>query len=152
VRITESIKQTIKELSQRWEKTFPESSFDYFFVDEFFNRQYQSNIRFGKIFGVFSSLTVFIACLGLFTLSMIVSRQKTKEIGLRKINGAKTSEILLLLNREFIILVIIAFFIGIPVSWYIMTKWIQSFAYKTELSWWIFALAGLIALVISLIY
>ena len=119
-------------------------------MDEFFNQQYQSNIRFGEIFGVFSSLTIFIACLGLFTLSLFGSRQKTKEVGIRKINGAKISEILIMLNREFIILVIIAFFIAVPASWYVMNKWIQNYAYKTELRWWIFALSGLLAVFIAL--
>ena len=96
-------------------------------------------------------IAILIASLGLFGLSLLISRQKTKEIGIRKINGAKTFEIQILLNKDFLIWVVIAVVIATPISWYVMHKWLENFAYKTELNWWVFALAGIMALGIALL-
>jgi putative ABC transport system permease protein len=96
-------------------------------------------------------LAIIISCLGLFGLALSTLEQRTKEIGIRKVNGAKISEILFLLNKDFLKWVAIAFVIATPVAWYAMNKWLESFAYKTTLSWWIFALAGLLALGIALL-
>jgi len=112
---------------------------------------YQKEKQFGVICGVFSFVILLITCTGLFAMSLRDARQRTKEIGIRKVNGARTSEVLLLLNKEFLIWVAISFGIACPIAWYAMSKWLESFAYKTPLSWWIFALAGMLALGIALL-
>jgi putative ABC transport system permease protein len=112
---------------------------------------YRSEEYFARTISLLALLAVVISCIGILGLAIFSSERRTKEIGVRKINGARISEILVMLNREFIILVTIAYLIAIPIARYSMHKWLQTFAYKTELSWWIFALAGIIALAIALI-
>jgi putative ABC transport system permease protein len=104
-----------------------------------------------KIFGYFSFLAIIISCLGLIGLSSFMTERRTKEIGIRKANGAKAVEIFFLLAREYVILVIFSFLIASPVAWYAMNKWLQSFAYRINISWWVFALAGTVVLVIALL-
>ena len=99
----------------------------------------------------FAFMAIFLATLGLFGYVSLVLIQRTKEIGIRKVNGAKVSEMLAMLNKDFIKWVVIAFIIACPIAWYAMNKWLQNFAYKTPLSWWVFALAGFVALVIALV-
>jgi putative ABC transport system permease protein len=103
----------------------------------------------GKIFGYFSFLAIIISCLGLIGLSSFMTERRTKEIGIRKINGAKSIEIFSLLSREYIIWVIISIVIACPIAWYAMNKWLQNFAYRINVSVWVFALAGAIALLIA---
>ncbi|HOC48774.1 MAG TPA: FtsX-like permease family protein [Bacteroidales bacterium] len=112
---------------------------------------YESDIRFSKTIGLLAIIAIFIAGLGLFGLSLLTSRQKTKEIGIRKVMGARIGEVVVSLNKEFVICVIIAFVVALPVSLYSMNKWLESFAYKTEISWWIFIVSGIIALLVALL-
>ena len=144
-----NINNTLKQLEQNWDKMFPNAPFDYFFLRNFFEKQYTGDIQFGKILFLFTGLTIFVTCLGLFGLLLFMTSRRIKEIGIRKVNGAKVSEILTMLNKDFIKWVAIAFVIACPVAWYAMHKWLANFAYKTELSWWIFALAGLFAILIA---
>ncbi len=130
---------------------FKDQYFEYFFLDEYFNTQYKAQIRLFRCFLLFSLMAVIITALSLFGLVMIVAASRTKEIGIRKLNGASVPEILYMLNREFILLVTIAYLVATPVAWYSLHRWAQSFAYKTALSWWIFALAGIIAMGIALV-
>jgi putative ABC transport system permease protein len=148
---TDNIPQTIAFLKDSWKATGGTSPFDFKFTSDILEKLYESDVRFSKTIGLMAFIAILIASLGLFGLSLLISRQRTKEIGIRKINGAKTFEVLNLLNKDFIIWVAIAFIIGTPISWYIMHKWLQSFAYKTEISWWIFALAGIIAFGIAVL-
>lgn len=141
----------IARLNQLWDVKFPGNPLNYFFLDDYFNQQYKADQKIGSQFMLFSILTIFIACLGLFGLSSYATTQRTKEIGIRKVNGARISEVLTMLNRDFVKWVAIAFLIATPIAWYSMNKWLENFAYKTELSWWIFALAGLLALGIALL-
>jgi putative ABC transport system permease protein len=140
----ESIKKTFKS----YNLAYP---LDFKFLDEDYNKLYQTEERMGKIFGYFSFLAIIISCLGLIGLSLFMTEQRTKEIGIRKVNGARISEVMTMLNRDFVKWVAIAFVIATPIAYYAMNKWLESFAYKTELSWWIFALAGLLALGIALL-
>jgi putative ABC transport system permease protein len=140
----------IGKLKTIWDNHYPADPMEYFFAEEFFFRQYQSENRFGKFYTSLTILSITIACLGLFGLIVFYLNQKRKEIGLRKINGARVAEIMVMLNKEFTKWVAIAFIIAVPVSWYVMDKWLQNFAYRTEMSWWIFAGGGLLALVIAL--
>lgn len=138
-------------LEKTWQRQFPGNPVRYFFLDDYFNSQYQADLKFGTFFRLFSVLAIFIACLGLLGLSSYTISRRTKEIGVRKVNGAKIGEILVLLNHDFVKWVVIAFAIAVPVSWYSMILWLENFAYQTTLSWWIFALAGLLALGIALL-
>jgi len=133
-----------------WEEMCPAFSFEYKFLDTTYDLQYKSERKFESLLFAFALLALFIACIGLFGLSAFTIEQRTKEIGIRKVNGARTTEIMVLLSRDITKWVIIALFVACPVSLFAMNKWLQNFAYRTEISWWIFALAGLIALGISL--
>jgi putative ABC transport system permease protein len=124
---------------------------DYFFMDDKITQQYKSENILRKILMSFSILGIIIGIIGISALSYFTSEQRTKEIGVRKVNGARTHEIITMLNREFAKWVAIAFVIACPVAWYAMSQWLEDFAYRTELSWWIFALAGLIAMGIALL-
>ncbi len=130
---------------------FPSHPFESFLLQVFLNSQYQKEKQFFNWFSYLSIVTILISCIGLFSISLEYSAQKVKEIGIRKVNGAKVVEILTLLNKDFVKWVVIAFFIATPIAWYTMDQWLQNFAYKTELSWWVFALAGLLALGIALL-
>jgi putative ABC transport system permease protein len=134
-----------------WGEICPAFAFDYNFLDETFNLQYKAEKRFENLLFSFSLLAIFIAGIGLLGLSMYGTERRTKEIGIRKVNGARISEILIMLNKDFVKWVVIAYAVAIPISYFFMHKWLESFAYKTELSWWIFALAGLLALGIALL-
>jgi putative ABC transport system permease protein len=112
---------------------------------------YRAEQRVGKIAVIFSALAIFIACLGLFGLATFIAEQRTKEIGVRKVLGASVSGIVQMLSRDFIKLVGIAFVIGAPLAWYLMNHWLQNFAYRIHVSWWIFFAAGMGALLIALI-
>jgi ABC-type antimicrobial peptide transport system permease subunit len=124
---------------------------DFKFLDDDYDKLYQTEQRMGKIFAYFSLLAVIISCLGLIGLSSFMIERRTKEIGIRKVNGAKSIEIFSLLSKEYIIWVLISIIIASPIAWYAMNKWLQNFAYRINISWWVFALAGAIALVIALL-
>ncbi len=134
-----------------WQKVLPDYGFRYRFYDEWFDSLYRSEEYFAKTISLFAILAVVISCIGILGLAIFSSERRTKEIGIRKINGSKVSELLVLLNRDLIKLVVIAYFVAVPVAWYLMNRWLQSFAYRIDLSWWIFGLAGLLALVIALL-
>ncbi len=134
-----------------WNEYYPNQEMDYFFMDEKIAQQYKAETILSRILFAFSSIGILISIIGISALALFISQQRTKEIGIRKVNGAKVSEILAMLNQDFIKWVVIAFVIATPVAWYSMHRWLESFAYKTDLSWWIFALAGLLALGIALL-
>jgi putative ABC transport system permease protein len=138
-------------IKSNYESFFPLSSFEYFYLSEFYFNQYNSDFQFGKLFYAFMTISMIISCLALFGFSYYSTNKRMKEIGIRKINGAKISEILTMLNKDFLRWVTIAFFIASPVAYFTMNKWLENFAYKITLSWWIFALAGVLALGIALL-
>lgn len=141
---------TIDLIRKKYEAFFPGNLFDYDFLDEIFNRQYQNERMFGKAFGIFAGLAVFIACLGLFGLAMFTTMQRTREIGVRKVLGATVSSILLLISKDFIKLVLIAAGLAFPIAWWVMHGWLQDFAYRVSIGAWIFILAGTAAILISI--
>jgi putative ABC transport system permease protein len=132
---------------KRFSSSFP---FDFAFLNDQINRAYVRETQTEKIVKWFSVFAILISSLGLFAMAVFSSVKRTKEIGIRKVNGARISEVLIMLNKDFVKWVAIAFVIATPIAWYVMHKWLQNFAYKTELSWWIFALAGVLALAIAL--
>jgi putative ABC transport system permease protein len=141
----------LNKLKNIWLSHFPSDPMDLFFAEDFFFKQYQTETRFGKFHASLTVLSITIACLGLYGLIVFYLNQKRKEIGLRKINGARVTDIMLMLTWDFVIWVAIAFLIAIPVAWLVVDKWLQNFAYRTELSWWIFGFAGLLSLGIALL-
>ena len=116
---------------------------DYFFLDQFFNRQYESDKRFGEIFSMFTMLAIFVACLGLFGLASFMTMQRTKEIGIRKALGSTSSQVVLLLSKGFVQLVIIANMIAWPLAWFLMDRWLQGFPYRISINPILFVVAGI---------
>jgi putative ABC transport system permease protein len=145
------ISQALAKIEQVIGKIVPSLPFDYHFLDEQYNQKFQEEERIGKLALFFTLMAIFISCIGLLGFAAFITEKRTKEIGVRRVNGAKVSEILSMLNKDIIKWVGIAFAFSIPIAWYVMYKWLENFAYKTNLSWWIFALAGLIALGIALL-
>ncbi len=139
----------IAAVQQAWNTHFPDDPFQYFFLNEFFDRQYQADILFGRVFGFFALLAIAVACLGLFGLSSYNVLQRTKEIGIRKVLGASVVNIVGLLSRDFLKLVALALLIAIPLGWYVMNVWMANFAFRAQIGWWVFALSGITALLIA---
>jgi putative ABC transport system permease protein len=148
---TGQLNQTLPGIEKSWEEIIPDAPFTYSFFDAMFGALYSKVKRTGTILSIFTCVAILISMLGLFGITLMLVNGKIKEIGIRKVNGAKVSEILEMLNRDFIKWVVIAFVIAVPVAYYLMSKWLESFAYKTELSWWVFALAGAMALGIAIL-
>jgi putative ABC transport system permease protein len=143
--------ETTAYIQKVWQKFFPDRPFSYSYVDDRLEQLYKNEERLGQLFGCFSLLAIFISCLGLVGLVAFAVERRTKEIGIRKILGASVGHILLLLSKEFVWLVCFAFVIAVPIAWYAVHQWLQIFAYRIDIEWWIFALAGLLALLIALI-
>ncbi|HEX8278011.1 MAG TPA: FtsX-like permease family protein, partial [Segetibacter sp.] len=148
---TDNIAATVKNVEAIWKKLAPGEAFTYSFLNEDFNAMYAAEQRTGKIFIVFAILAIFLACLGLFGLATYAAEQRIKEIGIRKVLGASVLTIAGMLSKDFLKLVMIAAIITFPVAWWAMNKWLQDFAYRINISWWIFLVAGLVAVVIALI-
>jgi len=146
-----SIQKTLDQIKSSWDEVSPSFPFDFRFIDEQVESLYKSEIVFQKIFRYGSIFAIFISCLGLFGLVLSSTEQRRKEIGIRRVNGANIVEIMLMLNKDFIKWVLVAFVIASPAAWFIMKNWLENFSYRTTLSWWIFVLAGLLALGIALL-
>lgn len=142
---------TIADIRDKWAKLAPHRPFLYSFLDDSFNTQYEADFRFKKLFTLFSFLAIFIACLGLLGLATYSAMQRTKEIGIRKVLGAEAGSIVRLLSKDFIKLVLIAMVIATPFSWYAMNNWLEVYAYKVTISWWVFAIASIIAITIAIL-
>lgn len=138
-------------IEEKWKEIHPEYPFEYSFLDDTIISQYRSEKDVGRIFKYFTFLAIFISCLGLFGLALYTTEQRTKEIGIRKVLGASVPRLTLLLSKEFIKWVLLANVIAWPAAWYIMSKWLQSFAYKTDIGLWTFVLSGILALSISVV-
>ncbi|RCR65820.1 ABC transporter permease [Larkinella punicea] len=147
---TDNVPALLKTLEQNW-KAETDTPFSYSFLDERFNKMYESEQRIGELFGIFAGLAVFIACLGLFGLAAFTTLQRTKEIGVRKVLGASIASIVVLLSKDFLRLVFVAILIATPLGWYAMNEWLADFAYRIDLEWWVFGLAGLLAAAVALL-
>jgi putative ABC transport system permease protein len=146
-----SLNRFIQEIKTETNKLSPSFPVEISFLDEAVERLYQSELQFRRTFSLFSGCAIVISCLGILAMSLFACQRRIKEIGIRKVNGATISEVMAMLNRDFVRWVAIAFVIATPIAWFIMDKWLESYAYKTPVSWWIFALAGLLALGIALL-
>ncbi len=148
---TSNVKESLAKFEEQWKELFPGNPFDYFFLDEHYNKQYKADQQFGNVFGLFSGLAIFIACLGLFGLSSLTAIQRTKEIGVRKVLGASVSNILTLVSRDYIILMGVAILLATPLTWWVMNNWLNGFANRITMAWWIFAMPSLMVMVIALL-
>ncbi len=146
-----NIPASLASVEKIWKTYLPELPYQYTFLDEKFDKLYQSEQRQGTIFTVFACIAIFIACLGLFGLSAFAITQRVKEIGVRKVLGAKVGSIVALLSKDFLKLVLIAAIIAFPIAWYAMSHWLHDFAYRIHIHWWVFLLAAVLALIIALI-
>jgi ABC-type antimicrobial peptide transport system permease subunit len=138
----------IRKTFKSYNLTYP---MEFKFLDDEYAKLYVTEQRMGKIFGYFALLAIIISCLGLIGLSLFMTERRTKEVGIRKVNGAKSFEIFFLLSKEYMIWVIISIIIACPIAFYVMHNWLQKFAYHIEISWWVFAIAGAVALVVALL-
>ncbi|TXE05924.1 ABC transporter permease [Algoriphagus aquimarinus] len=147
----EDIPATLSEVEKVWKQLAPHRPFIYSFLNEDFNKQYESDFRFRQIFTTFSILAILIACLGLLGLATYTAEQRTKEIGIRKVLGANIGSIVGLLSKDFIKLVLVAIAVATPVAWFAMNKWLEGFAYQVSVHWWIFLVAGILAVIVALV-
>ncbi|MFD1145183.1 ABC transporter permease [Larkinella insperata] len=148
---TANMEKVLGFLEQKWKALRPEEPFEHTFLNEDFQKNYQAEVRTSRIVSYFTAISILISCLGLFGLAAFAAQQRTKEIGVRKVLGASVANIVLLLSRDFLKLVLIAILIASPLSWWAMNQWLQDFAYKIAIPWWVFVLAGGLALLIAFI-
>jgi len=148
---SEDLSKVINQVETRWKGFASSEPFDYNFLDAAFDSQYRSEHRLGSIFSIFAALSIFIACLGLFGLSAFMAERRTKEIGVRKVLGASVPSVVMLLSKDFLRLTLIAIVIAFPVAWYFMSKWLEDFAYRIDITWTIFLMAGVGTLIITLV-
>lgn len=144
-----NVQATLAGLEKSWKTLVPHRPFEYQFLDDKFNRMYATEMRTGKVLTLFSGLAILLACLGLFGLSVYSAQLRIKEVGVRKVLGASVQSLILLLSRDFLLLVVVAIVIAIPVSVLAIGKWLEDFAYRTEISWWMYLLPGLAAVGIA---
>ncbi len=148
---TADLPQTIDEVKATFQRVFPGSTFTYSFLDDTYNQQYQAETRFGQVFGLFAGLAILVACLGLLGLSSYTSIQRTKEIGIRKALGATVVHIVVLLTKSYFRLIFIALLIAVPVANYAMSEWLNQFAARIGIQWWLFVIPGLLVMLIALL-
>ena len=146
---TANMTSVLSFLEQKWKTLRPDEPFEYTFLNEDFQKNYQAESRTSRIVSTFTGISILISCLGLFGLAAFAAQQRTKEIGVRKVLGASVSAIVLLLAKDFLKLVVIAILIASPLAWYAMNRWLQSFAYQIDIPWWIFVAAGGLAIAIA---
>lgn len=148
---TSQVNKTIDRVKAAWNRFFPGNTFEYFFLDDHFDEQYKADQRFGQVFGLFTSLAILVACLGLFGLASFITLQRTKEIGIRKVLGASVFAILKLLYREFAFLLLVSFVVATPVAWATASNWLQGYAFRINMHWLYFVVPFIIIIAIALI-
>ena len=147
----EGTAETLAFLESQWKRFVPEEPFEYHFMDEFMEWIYFDEIRTGKMLGMFSLLAIFVACMGLFALAAFVVQSRTKELGVRKVLGASTSHLVMLLSREFLLLILLASVVAWPIAYYLMRDWLSGFAYRTSLNLVPFAVSTMLVLIIAFV-
>ncbi len=148
---TGNLDETLKRVTAAYTDFFPGNPIDYFFLDEFFNRQYQADQRLSRVFTLFAGLAIVIACLGLFGLATYTTQHRTKEIGIRKVLGATVASIVALLSRDFLKLVLVSAALAIPVAYWAVGRWLSNYAFRTEIHWWLLAIPPMVVLAIALL-
>jgi putative ABC transport system permease protein len=145
------MQSTIRQVESFWKQRFRGYPFEYFMLDDDFNLQYKTETNLARLISLFSILTILVACLGLFGLTAYITMKRTREIGIRKVLGATTGSVAGMLSKDFLKLVVIAILISVPVSWWMMNKWLEDFAYRINIPVWAFVLAGISALLIAMV-
>src|SRR5690606_34632528 len=146
-----SVRENLETIERVFKQNFPDLPFEYQFIDEQYAQKFESEERVASLASVFTALAILISCLGLFGLASFVAEQRTKEIGVRKVLGASVMNLWKLLSKDFLVLVSISIIIASPLAYYFMSNWIQKFTYRTDISWWVFVLAGVGAIMITII-
>jgi len=146
-----NIAEKIRRIEAQWKNFAPATPFDFSFLDNDFEALYRSEQRMGSVFGIFTFFSIFVACLGLFGLSIFTAERRKKEIGVRKVLGASVQNVVALLSKDFLKLVIVAAVVAFPIAWLAMNKWLEDFAYRISIGWFVFIVAGFIALLIALL-
>jgi len=141
----------IASVQKVWKRYNPAFPFEYTFMDASYDNMYKSDQRSGTLFSSFAGIAILISCLGLFGLATYTAQVKVKEIGIRKVLGASVANITAMLSKDFLVLVVLSIIIATPIAWYAMSKWLQAFAYRIQMQWYIFALAGVMAIIIAFI-
>ena len=140
----------LSKIEKAWKEVYPEDDFEYTFFDESIAKYYDAEQNISSLLMWATGLAIFISCLGLLGLVIYTTKQRTKEIGVRKVLGASISQIVSMISKDFILLVLLAFVIAAPLAWIGMNKWLENFAYRTDISWWIFLFGGIVMILISL--
>jgi putative ABC transport system permease protein len=148
---TADIKGLLSAMKTKWDQFNIGEPFTYSFMDDLYNKTYEAEQKTGTILNIFAALTILVACLGLFGLAIYTAEQRTKEIGIRKVLGASVTQVTKMLSKDFLKLVLVACIIAFPIAWWAMNKWLQSFAYRINVSWWIFLVAGIVTILIAII-
>jgi putative ABC transport system permease protein len=138
-------------LKKAWQAVAPDQDFEYHFLDERLASAYEQEQKSATVVEIASGLSIFIACMGLFGLATLTVTRRTKEIGIRKVLGANVTQLVKLLSKDFLLLIVIASLIAFPVAWGAMNKWLSDFAYRTSITWWVFAVAGIVSIVIAFV-
>ncbi len=147
---TKNTSSTLQSVKTIWEQTLPDFVFEYTFLDDKIAGFYKQESQLAQLYKIFAAIAIFLSCLGLYGLALFMALQRTKEVGIRKVHGASTDKIVYLFSKEFIILIAIAFAIATPIAWYYMHNWLQDYAYRIYISWWLLAAGGFIAIIIAL--
>lgn len=147
---TSDVATALFEIHSAYAQLFPGSPYEYFFLDEFFDRQYKADLSFNNLFGLFSTLGIIVACLGLFGLSSHIAARRTKEIGIRKVMGASMFQMAFLLTRDFMKLILTAAIVAIPLAWYFIHRWLEAYASRVDIAWWLLVTPLLITMVLAL--
>jgi putative ABC transport system permease protein len=148
---TANVGDVVAFLEQQWRDLNPQEPFEYSFLKEDFQKNHLAEDRVLRIIGSFTIISIIISCLGLFGLAAFATQQRTKEIGIRKVLGATVADVVTMLSKDFIKLILIAIMISTPLAWYAMSRWLQVFAYRIEVAWWMFMLTGMLAVAIALV-
>ena len=147
---TTNISSTMQSIKNIWQQTFPEAVYEYRFLDDKIASFYKQENQLAQLYKIFAAIAIFLSCLGLYGLASFMAVQRVKEVGIRKVLGATAGNIVYIFSKEFIILIAIAFVIATPIAWYYMHQWLQDYAYRINISWWLFAVGGLVAIIIAL--
>jgi len=147
---TSEMPATVAKIENIWNQTFPDFLFEYKFLDDKVASFYKEESQLSRLYKIFAVIAIFLSCLGVYGLASFMAVQRIKEVGIRKVLGASAAHIVYLFSREFIVLISIAFIIASPIAWYYMHRWLQDYAYRIDISWWIFIAGGMLAILIAL--
>jgi len=147
---TPYISSTLQSVKKIWEQTLPNFVFEYRFLDDKIAGFYKQESQLADLYKIFAAIAIFLSCLGLYGLALFMAVRKTREVGIRKVHGAGTASIIILFSKEFVILIAIAFAFAAPLAWYYMHNWLEGYAYRTDIRWWLIAAGGFATLVIAL--